>query len=501
LSVSNVLSVSGCSDHSCVLFNISVPLIRSPDVISIKTRSFKNVNFDNLAYIFDYHLVQPILWAMQTLIVPMEDLLGFFHSNAKTILDINVPVISRKVSTQPKWFNSSVRLSRRKLRRAERRWRKTKSLEDREVYKVARHEHHRVIITEKKMTARTSLDSCGTDYRRVWRQLNELTGRRNPIIVPKSISPSGLAQSFQSFFDQKIMSIRSSMVSAANDVVTPQPDVSNSQNIVLRQFDPASHAEVKKVILSIQNSSSELDPIPTHVIKGCLSVFLPLFTALANKIIAEGMPHQLKMAVIKPLIKKHTLDPEQLSSYRPVATIPFLAKVVEKLVSRRLVHYLNVAGCLDPNQHAYKAMHSCETALLTVINDALLAIDDGMVLPLILLDMTAAFDLVDHELFFDKCERLGIRESAIDWIRSYLCGRTQKVSCNGVESESSTLLCGVPQGSVLGPLFFSMYISDIRTVLQKHAVDCVIYADDIQLYTRSSPKDIFSVLLSLEACL
>jgi hypothetical protein len=185
-------------------------------------------------------------------------------------------------------------------------------------------------------------------------------------------------------------------------------------------------------------------------------------------------------------------DPEQLSSYRPVATIPFLAKVVEKLVS----HHLNVAGCLDPNLHAYKAMHSCETALLTVINDALLAIDDGMVLPLILLDMTAAFDLVDHELFFEKCERLGIRESAIDWIR-----RTQKVSCNGVESESSKLLCGVPQGSVLGPLLFSMYISDIRTVLQKHAVDCVIYADDIQLYTRSSPKDIFSVLLSLEACL
>jgi hypothetical protein len=80
-------------------------------------------------------------------------------------------------------------------------------------------------------------------------------------------------------------------------------------------------------------------------------------------------------------------------------------QVVEKLVSHRLVHHLNVAGCLDPNQHAYKAMHSCETALLTVINDALLAIDDGMVLPLILLD---------HELFFDKCKRLGIRELAID---------------------------------------------------------------------------------------
>jgi hypothetical protein len=136
-----------------------------------------------------------------------------------------------------------------------------------------------------------------------------------------------------------------------------------------------------------------------------------------------------------------------------------------------------------------------------MLNDAFLTLDKGMVMPLVLLDLTAAFDVVDHELLLRKCHTLGITDSAHKWIQDYLCNRSQIVSCSGVESQSSILSCGVPQGSILGPLLFSIFISDISTVFKKHPVKYVLYADDLQIFTPSSIGDLSATLSGLEACL
>jgi hypothetical protein len=230
-------------------------------------------------------------------------------------------------------------------------------------------------------------------------------------------------------------------------------------------------------------------------------VFVPLFTALANRIFDEGLPAQLKVSIVKPLYKKGKLNPEEFSSYRPVANIPFLSKVVEKLVAKRLTQFLEVSGRTNPNQHAYRALHSCETALHTMLNEAFMAMDKGEMLHLVLLDLTAAFDIVDHDLLLVKCKKLGISDSALNWLASYLHERCQKVSCLGHESQLSPSICGVPQGSILGPLLFTVFMSEISVVINQHGMMHVLYADDIQVYVRSTKTDIPDTLLSLEVCL
>jgi hypothetical protein len=135
-----------------------------------------------------------------------------------------------------------------------------------------------------------------------------------------------------------------------------------------------------------------------------------------------------------------------------------------------------------------------------VLNDTYLALDRGEVIPLLLLDLTAAFDVVSHELLLEKLQKIGISDSALNWMKTYLQERPQKVYCNGTMSGQSLMLCGVPQGAVLGPLLFSIFINDISMVIDRHGVKHILYADDIQLLMPSSVHELQSTLTRLENC-
>jgi hypothetical protein len=499
-SISHISVIEGFSDHACILFGLVTPDFKSSNSPTVQTRSLKNVNFDYLTQDFFDFLTLPILWALQTFQPSIEDLIGFYNDASTKVFDSHAPIISRRISTRPRWVNSSLLESRRKLRRAERQWRATKLPQHRQYYQKARKEHNRVIICEKKKSIKSFIAKCGTNSKLWWKQLNEVCGRVNPPVLPQGVPHSKLAQKFLTFFIDKVNQVRlsTSSTTISSNETPPSP---SAHNLILSRFELASQKEVKKTIMSISDSTCELDPVPTRVVKKCLPAFLPLITALVNKIFEDGLPPSLKMSVIRPLYKKGNLDPENLSSYRPVANIPFLSKVVEKLVARRIVCHMDLLENMNPNQHAYRKMHSCETALLTMLNEAFLAVDNGMVLPLVLLDLTAAFDVVDHELLLIKCQKFGIHDSANEWLRCYLSGRKQRVSCSGHQSELTELPCGVPQGSVLGPLLFSIFISEISTVIDRHGMHHVIYADDMQIYTRSSTADIPNTIHAIEACL
>jgi hypothetical protein len=120
-----------------------------------------------------------------------------------------------------------------------------------------------------------------------------------------------------------------------------------------------------------------------------------------------------------------------------------------------------------------------------------------MVLSLVMLDITAAFDVINHQLLLQKCQSLQIVNAALKWIERYLNNHTQFVLCNAHKSLPSRLTCGVPQGSILGPLLFLIFIGDITKVFSKHYVDYLLYADDIQLFTRSSINDLPSTIISI----
>jgi hypothetical protein len=152
-------------------------------------------------------------------------------------------------------------------------------------------------------------------------------------------------------------------------------------------------------------------------------------------------------------------------------------------------------------QSAYRKQHSCETALTFVQSSILRAMDCGMVTPLVMLDMSAAFDTVNHQLLLNKLESIGLNGQALEWCQTYLHDRLQSVIINNVSSAPCQLITGVPQGSVLGPVLFSIYISDLTTILSKYNIGHVSYADDLQLFTPTPPLEIATTLNKIENCI
>ena len=153
---------------------------------------------------------------------------------------------------------------------------------------------------------------------------------------------------------------------------------------------------------------------------------------------------------VKPLLKKPSLDKELLKNYRPVSNLPYISKVIEKVVAKRLDDHINENSLYDNLQSAYRAFHSTETALLRVHHDIAASLDMGNCVALVMLDLSAAFDLIDHTILLRRLElSYGISGTALKWLRSYLSGRSQCISIASSLSEPKNLDIGVPQGSVL----------------------------------------------------
>ena len=211
------------------------------------------------------------------------------------------------------------------------------------------------------------------------------------------------------------------------------------------------------LVKSSKRSSSPADPIPVPLLCTIIDSICPAITVAINSSLSTGIvPDVFKSAIVKPILKKPGLDPENLANYRPVSLLPFLSKVLEKVVAQQLVSHIDKHSLSARYQSGFKRHHSTETALLKVTNDILRESDKGKVTALVLLDLSAAFDTVDHDILLSRLETdVGVSGVALSWFRSYLSGRSQSVSCDGRTSSSRTVTCGVPQGSVLGPLLFA----------------------------------------------
>jgi hypothetical protein len=167
------------------------------------------------------------------------------------------------------------------------------------------------------------------------------------------------------------------------------------------------------------------------------------------------VPQCFKRAFITPIVKKAGLDSTDPKSYRPISNLSVLSKTLEHLVARHLIAYLRVYNLLPPTQSGFRPGHSTETAILKVLSDILTTVDQGNIAALVLLDLTAAFDTVDHTIMLERLRRtFGITGGAHRWLQSYLSGRTQSVRCGDVRSLLTSINCGVPQGSVLDQFCF-----------------------------------------------
>ncbi|XP_076844395.1 uncharacterized protein LOC143489331 [Brachyhypopomus gauderio] len=311
---------------------------------------------------------------------------------------------------------------------------------------------------------------------------------------------------FIDFFDNKIENIRQNIkpfISNTTGMSSGLVDIDLNRILgeKLDAFHPLPQSELEKIISSLNCTTCTLDSVPSKLLKEVLpAVTEPLLTIVNSSITIGHMRKLCKLAIIKPLIKKPNLDPTVLSNYRPISNTSFISKIIEKAVAQQLCLYLHRHHIFEKFQSGFRPHHSTETALVKVTNDLLLASDQGYVSLLVLLDLSAAFDTIDHRILLERLERwVGVSGTALSWFHSYLTNCYQFVELNNIPSKRTKVKYEVPQGSILGPLLFTLYMLPLGTVINKHGVNFHCYADDTQLYISAKPDDKLS-LRKIEAC-
>jgi hypothetical protein len=199
------------------------------------------------------------------------------------------------------------------------------------------------------------------------------------------------------------------------------------------------------------------------------------------------------------MLKKSNLDKEDLSNYRPISHLSFLSKLTERIVKVRLVDHLSTNNLINSFQSAYIKHHSTETTLLSVHDHIIKAISHQQITCLTLLDLSAAFDTIDHSILLERLSSwFGISSTALSWVKSYLVNRSFHVSIDNSKSSIFQLLYGVPQGSVLGPLLFILYTTPLSTIISNSSANHHLYADDTQLFLSFSALDFSRNITHLE---
>ena len=394
-------------------------------------------------------------------------------------------------------------MARQQRRQAERKWRKTRLDSDRKLF-LEQNDHVNKVISVAKMDYfQEKLSSCNSKevYRIIYSLLNKKSGH-----LPIHDSASFLSSQFSLFFVEKIRKIREDI--DAYNVVPDTRFVDSVDEVIplFENFQSYTQPDVSKLIMNSTNTSCMLDPIPTWLLKENLTQLLPLITDIINISLSTGrFPLGAHSAIVRPLLKKPNLDQNELSNYRPVSNLSFLGKLIEKAACSQLIQHIENNCMFDPVQSAYRSHHSTESALVKVKNDIMFSLDSNEVVLIALLDLSAAFDTIDHKILLSRLySRIGVRSTALSWFESYLTGWSSRVSIAGELSKPTNLDFGLPQGSIVGPIGYSIYTLPVGNIIRHHCINYHLYADDTQLYISFNPKipgDLVVALYRLQSCI
>ena len=226
--------------------------------------------------------------------------------------------------------------------------------------------------------------------------------------------------------------------------------------------------------MSSKNSSG-YDNISPKLIKSIAPLIVPSLTLIINQSLTTGVfPDKLKIAKVIPIYKK--LDKTQIQNYRPISLLPSFSKIFEKIAYNQLYNYFLSNNLLCKSQYGFRKKHSTDHAILELADRILLEMDKGNTPIAIFLDLSKAFDTLDHTILLQKLKYYGISETSLKWFQSYITNRKQYVQFQNVKSNLATISTGVPQGSIIGPLLFIIYINDLSNATS--FFNPMIYADD-----------------------
>ena len=363
--------------------------------------------------------------------------------------------------------------------------------ESKEAFRKAAKHAEAVINTTRDEYYQKRLKACDGNKKETFSIVNQLMDRdlKNGMI-PTNKPTNVICEEMQEFFKEKVDKIYSGMDDCDSAVEESSKDTTpDFEGTAWTEFEPISEEELKQVLSELNKKECEADPIPIKLLLQVISEVTPLIHFIVNDSLKQGLfPDCIKNALVRPVIKDENGDINSLKNYRPISNLPFVSKILEKCVQKQLVKHLELNKLHAMHQSGYRANHSCETATLTMYNDLLCISDLKNKVVLLLLDLSAAFDTVNHKILLAKLKsKFGISGDVWNWFRSYLDGRSFTVTVEKSKSKGCVLKIGVPQGSILGPILFILYTKELESIARKHGLNIHLYADDTQLYIEFNP--------------
>lgn len=484
------------SDHEPYLCTLKLKISGRP-IEQYKTcRIFKSF----CPQTFSQELLQTELFTNNNENLNVNEYTTLFYSTIKTILDRLAPEKRIKVNLKQNkpFYNAEIKKQKKIRSKLESIWRKNKTDENKTKFKTQAKHVAKLIRNAKQNYYLNLVKNNVRNPKKLWNTLSSLLGNKFDNILPHSISDSNLANTFLHFFNNKVTKLCSAFQSSnvGASVHFPEPPANVP---ILNTFEEATVEEVAQAIGRSSDAFISSDLLPAKYLKMCLPILIQPITRIVNLSLTEGtFPEIFKSSIVRPLLKKYDLAKDDLASYRPVSNLYFLSKIIERIVQNRLNKHLLQFPDYGKFQSAYKPYHSCETALTRIANDLLMAAERKNVTALVLLDLSAAFDTVDHQILKDRLQSyFGVQGDAHKWFSSYLAGRQQCVQIGNDCSAYLRVDTGVPQGSVLGPILFSLYTSPLQQILSEDPFGYHLYADDTQVYISFPPTQYQSAIQKL----
>ena len=483
------------SDHYPIFSSLTLSPLSPPPLTQFSFRCFKSISISK----FSADILHSRLITDQP--TKLCDLIETYNTTLSSLIDKHAPLKTKFIRAKPinKWFTPALSTLKSARRHLEKIWLNSRSPDHLKLLRTATNKYHSAIIVAKKIYNASLISASTSNPRKLWNSINNLLDRKPASHIPSFASAKSLSQMFATFFSEKIVKLHTALKSATKNESPHTAPKNTPSNLSF--FNPVTEEEVSKIILNSSNSFCDLDPLPTSLLKQCLPSLLPTITHIINLSLDTGVfPDKFKSSSVIPLLKKYNLDKEDLSNYRPISHLSFLSKLTERVVKDRLTQHLSRNNLLNSFQSAYTKYHSTESTLLAVHDHIIKAMSQQKVTALCLLDLSAAFDTIDHSILLHRLSSwFGLSGKALSWLSSYLASRSFVVNINSSVSDQFPLTQGVPQGSVLGPLLFILYTTPLSSLISDSSCGHHLYADDTQLFISFAASDFSANIVHLQA--
>ena len=489
--ISNIYRDLLISDHYAICFSLAFPI---PHIPTQFTQYRKITSINSLS--FSNHIITSLSTSTSKFPIHIDCL----NHNLKLALDLFAPLCVRKSHTKPRspWFNSDLHNLRLIYRRNNKRWFLSHSPSDLISLKSSRCNYRCKLSSTKSSYYINLLSDLNPNSKKAFDLSFSIIGKHKKKSLPERDDMT-LCADFAQFFQDKVKKIIDHLPNCL--------PISYDQILAYPHHWSCFESPSPSFILHLiqrSKSNSPIDPIPLLLLKNIApTLILHFCDIIRTSLFTSVVPDSMKLAYITPILKKSSLDTSILSNYRPISQLSTISKVLERVVSSQLTSYLVSNSIADKFQSAYLPLRGTETALTKIIDDIAISIDSNSPTYLILLDLSSAFDTVNHAILSNRLNSIGIHGQVHNWLMSFVSNRSYSIRINNSSSSQFTQAHGVPQGSVLGPILFIIYILPIQAIISKYPlVKYHLYADDLQLYTSFPPHtDHIHIESSLSSCL